>query len=272
MSIKSNIKSLNVQHNKDEFYVTYGINDKSMISRIVMNQTDHVRKRLTWDGHMWRASSMLPSDLCDGEKNKDSFLRLSNVKAPEATISWVNASMKLGECKNKCMKNCSCTAYANAEIRKGSGCAIWVGDLLDIRIMPNAGQDLYIRLAVAETEILARFKGVKNENQQGFELPLFDFATTTYATNHFSNHNKLGEGGFGPVYRGTLPDGREIVVKRLLQKSRQGLKEFKNEVMLCAKLQHRNLVKVLGCCIQDNEKLLLYEYMANKSLDFFLFG
>ncbi|KAH9754787.1 cysteine-rich receptor-like protein kinase 10 [Citrus sinensis] len=91
------------------------------------------------------------------------------------------------------------------------------------------------------------------------------------ATNHFSRENKLGEGGFGPVYKGILADGKEIAVKRLSRSSGQGLQEFKNEVTLIAKLQHKNLVRLLGCCLDGNELLLIYEYMPNKSLDLFLF-
>ncbi|KAG5020579.1 hypothetical protein JHK87_016434 [Glycine soja] len=93
----------------------------------------------------------------------------------------------------------------------------------------------------------------------------------TKATRNFSSENKLGEGGFGPVYKGTLIDGKEIAVKRLSKKSVQGLDEFKNEVALIAKLQHRNLVKLLGCCIEGEEKMLIYEYMPNQSLDYFVF-
>ncbi|PNT75966.1 hypothetical protein BRADI_1g42458v3 [Brachypodium distachyon] len=103
------------------------------------------------------------------------------------------------------------------------------------------------------------------------DLPLMDLALIHDATTNFSDANKLGEGGFGPVYRGVLPSGTEIAVKRLSTRSRQGTIEFENEVELIAKLQHRNLVRLMGWCSQHDEKLLVYEYLPNRSLDAFLF-
>lgn len=111
-----------------------------------------------------------------------------------------------------------------------------------------------------------------NESQKDdLELPLFNLSEIAKATHNFSFNNKLGEGGYGPVYKGILPDGKEVAVKRLSKTSIQGLDEFKNEVICISKLQHRNLVKLLGCCIQGDEKMLIYEYMPKKSLDYFIF-
>ncbi|KAK4258922.1 hypothetical protein QN277_005317 [Acacia crassicarpa] len=100
----------------------------------------------------------------------------------------------------------------------------------------------------------------------------FNFATIESATDKFSIENRIGKGGFGEVYMGVLSDGSKIAVKRLSENSSQGLIEFKNEVILIAKLQHRNLVALLGFCLKDQEKILVYEYVPNKSLDYLLFG
>ncbi|GMN48027.1 hypothetical protein TIFTF001_017195 [Ficus carica] len=113
--------------------------------------------------------------------------------------------------------------------------------------------------------------GFEQEDEEGIDVPFFNFESIVAATDDFSDANKLGQGGYGPVYKGILSGGQEIAVKRLSSVSGQGLQEFKNEVVLIAKLQHRNLVRLRGYCIKGEEKILLYEYMPNKSLDSFIF-
>ncbi|KAG0487104.1 hypothetical protein HPP92_009199 [Vanilla planifolia] len=108
-----------------------------------------------------------------------------------------------------------------------------------------------------------------NNGKRGSKM--FSFDAVAAATENFSESNFLGAGGFGPVYKGELPGGQEIAVKRLSQTSGQGIEQFKNEVTLITKLQHRNLVRLLGFCTHREDKMLIYEYMRNKSLDAFLF-
>ncbi|XP_073227044.1 uncharacterized protein [Cicer arietinum] len=113
--------------------------------------------------------------------------------------------------------------------------------------------------------------GEEDLNGNDSDLIVFSYLTLKVATNNFSKENKLGEGGFGVVYKGKLRKGQEIAVKRLSKTSKQGLEEFKNEIALTARLQHVNLVRLLGYCTKKYEKLLIYEYLPNKSLDHFLF-
>ncbi|KAK6132741.1 hypothetical protein DH2020_033546 [Rehmannia glutinosa] len=254
--------------------------------------------RADWSNGCVRRSNLS----CQG----DVFLRYSGIKLPDATYSWYNTSMSLEECRTECLRNCSCTAYAQLDRSKGNGCLIWFDDLVDIRSLSTDGQDIYIRMASSEAGStrknrdiliasltsamgailigLSLFLCIRNarkmkkeetfngSHDKDSELPSFHLSVILKATDHFSIINKLGEGGFGPVYKGTLEEGQEIAVKRLSKDSMQGLHEFKNEVIFIAKLQHRNLVRLLGCCIQGEENLLIYEFMPNKSLDVILFG
>ncbi|EES17896.1 cysteine-rich receptor-like protein kinase 10 [Sorghum bicolor] len=109
------------------------------------------------------------------------------------------------------------------------------------------------------------------DNIQSIDSLLLDLSTLRSATENFAESSKLGEGGFGAVYKGVLPDGLEIAVKRLSLGSRQGVEELKTELVLVAKLQHKNLVRLVGVCLEEQEKILVYEYMPNRSLDTILF-
>ncbi|XP_056172875.1 G-type lectin S-receptor-like serine/threonine-protein kinase At4g27290 isoform X2 [Syzygium oleosum] len=236
----------------------------------------------------------------------EGFFKLSRVKLPDLVDYSLNESMSLEECKVECLKNCSCTAFANSDIRGGgSGCLMWFAELIDVSDFEDASyeQDLHIRLSASELDSFRdtakkrklvittvasaisgllllgialgitiwkrgmKIGGLRNE----IDLPLFDLDTITAATNNFSPRNLIGAGGFGSVYKGNLSTDQEIAVKRLSKDSGQGLEEFRNEVALIAKLQHRNLVSLLGCCIDRDERMLIYEYMPNKSLNNFIF-
>ncbi|XP_060199268.1 G-type lectin S-receptor-like serine/threonine-protein kinase At4g27290 isoform X2 [Lycium barbarum] len=208
-------------------------------------------------------------------KKEHVFLKYSGIKLPDTKHSQYNKTMTLEGCKQVCSRNCSCTAYSSLDISNGEkGCLFWFGELIDIKKLAERGQDIYIRMDSSEQGLILflyrRKKKKKLKHKEDFELPLFQLSTITKATNNFSVNNKIGEGGFGPVYKGVL-EGQEIAVKRLSRSSMQGLDEFKNEVIYIAKLQHRNLVRLLGGCIQEEEKMLIYEYMPNKSLNSYIF-
>ncbi|KAK1402842.1 Receptor-like serine/threonine-protein kinase [Heracleum sosnowskyi] len=286
--------------------------EKSPICQCLDGFEPKVRKK--WEVADWSSGCVrkVQMSCTDG----DGFVLHPGLKLPDTQHSWFDRNMSLDECKRVCLKNCSCTAYANTDIRgSGSGCLLWFDELIDIRKFNENGQDLYVRRASSKfrASVLAKKKKIKvryitipiltatmilgvslwliwkkkqrlqvtrlnfeNNGRNGdidedLELPLFELRTLANATNGFSTNSKLGEGGFGPVYKGMLDDGKEIAVKRLSKESRQGVKEFKNEVLCIAQLQHRNLVKLLGCCIQEGERILVYEYMPNKSLDSFIF-
>ncbi|XP_074332601.1 G-type lectin S-receptor-like serine/threonine-protein kinase At4g27290 [Apium graveolens] len=268
-----------------------------------------------WKAADWSDGCIHRTSLVCG--TKEGFVKYSGVKLPDTHHTWYDLTINLQECKRLCIKNCSCTAYANADvIRGGHGCLLWFSDLTDIREYAEDGRDIYVRMPSSElvkswsagvkrkTEVILitvmsivvllgiilrtvfkKRKSLEQENleismesvaltkveDEDLQLPLFEFEIVANATSNFSNNNKLGEGGFGLVYKGTLDDGQEIAVKRLSRDSSQGLDEFKNEVSCIAKLQHRNLVTLYGCCTEKGEKILIYEYMANKSLDLFIF-
>ncbi|CAL5344790.1 unnamed protein product [Camellia sinensis] len=264
-----------------------------------------------WAGGCVRKTELLcekntSSLASSGKAHNDGFWKLSSMKLPDHH-EYLYTKDSSG-CQQWCFSNCSCVAYAYVT---GIHCMVWSGGLVDIQQFPlAAGNDLFLRLSYLELGkdkknkkfiiIFATISGVvllgafmygmhrwranqrvKRENMRKdfkivdsmdtSELPIIDFDKILVATDNFSTTKKLGEGGFGLVCKGRLEDGYQVAVKRLSRHSGQGVEEFKNEIVLISKLQHRNLGRLLGCSIEGEEKLLVYEYMTNKSLGTFLF-
>ncbi|KAG5233498.1 G-type lectin S-receptor serine/threonine-protein kinase [Salix suchowensis] len=253
---------------------------------------------------------------CDKD---DGFVKLVNIKLPDH--SYILGNMSAHDCESRCLRNCSCTAYAYLNTSEGTSgkCLNWYGDLMDL-VQDFVGSDLYIRLhdrdLVENVKKSAKFTRKKTHpiiiavaavsigllgvlcgyfiwrqscgkqeriektctgmstsfeiGKSETELNIFSFNQIVAVTNDFCEENKLGEGGFGPVYKGNLMN-QEVAIKRLSRKSGQGFEEFMNELKLIAKLQHTNLVRLLGCCVEGEEKMLVYEYLPNRSLDKFLY-
>ncbi|XP_042463302.1 G-type lectin S-receptor-like serine/threonine-protein kinase B120 isoform X1 [Zingiber officinale] len=241
--------------------------------------------------------------------SSNQFRKEPSVKVPDTENATSRGKISLEACNKLCLDDCSCVAYA--VINGPYGCITWRGDLLDLRSFPDGGDDLYIRLQESSTSnrkelmlaivvilvllgifllcfvgVLVRkwrnrastcrlqlqFPNMEKGSISALDvLPSYDLHTIKIATNDFSEENKLGEGGFGAVYKGQLDDGQKIAVKKLSRYSSQGPNEFLNELSVIAKLQHTNLVRLLGYCIEGDERIMILEYMENKSLDAFIY-
>ncbi|EYU43089.1 hypothetical protein MIMGU_mgv1a002648mg [Erythranthe guttata] len=230
------------------------------------------------------------------QNQTDKFIKLTLAR-PGGQVLPFDQAQKRADCQKECLDNCKCEAYwytARNITDRDTGkpaakCWIWTAQLENLHGDYTDNNKLYLSLRVpssavenrGRTDRLMLFSNeserqvndlMMHENNQGsIDVPFYNLDVILSATDNFSDANMLGRGGFGPVYKGKFPGGSEIAVKRLSSFSGQGIEEFRNEVILIAKLQHRNLVRLLGYCITEKEKILLYEYMPNRSLDAFIF-
>ncbi|XP_047160878.1 G-type lectin S-receptor-like serine/threonine-protein kinase At2g19130 [Vigna umbellata] len=243
-----------------------------------------------------RRTKLQCENLNPSKGDKDRFLAILNMALPKHAQSV--GSGKAGECESTCLNNCSCTAYAY----NSRGCFIWIGNLLNLQQLSlddSSGETLYLKLAASEFHddksskgtvigvavgldvgigvllaILLFFVIRRRKRMVGIGKPVegtlvaFGYRDLQNATRNFSE--KLGRGGFGSVFKGTLGDSSVVAVKKLESIS-QGEKQFRTEVSTIGTVQHVNLVRLRGFCSEGAKKLLVYDYMPNGSLDFHLF-
>lgn len=252
------------------------------------------KSRSEWDTKVYSGGCSRSKELQCGS---DKFMEVPSVSLSEDT-KYVGEAGNLSACASVCLSNCSCTAYS---FSGDDGCSIWIGDLLNLHQLEpgrGSGQDktLYVRLAASEfvgsrkrkllviieavagSVCLLLFLGVtalvlilgQRRGVRAVEgsLTAFGYRDLQSATKNFSE--KLGEGGFGSVFKGVLPDSTVVAVKKL-ESIGQGEKQFRTEASTIGTIQHVNLVRLRGFCSQGAKKLLVYDYMSNGSLDSLLF-
>ncbi|WOG98734.1 hypothetical protein DCAR_0418079 [Daucus carota subsp. sativus] len=232
---------------------------------------------------------------CGVGGEEDTFL---SIKATRFSFQDTGDSLSLDvesdkECKSACLRNCSCTAY----VFDGDKCVVWIGEVYNLQqlgpddkrggvfrvrikksgkgskisvwIVVGAVGGFFAFLGMVTVAILQLRKWkVGKYNGSAGDLVLFKYKDIKKSTKDFSE--KLGEGGFGAVFRGSLPDSRAIAVKRL-KNSKQGEKQFRAEVSTIGQIQHINLVRLQGFCIEGEKRLLVFDYMKNGSLENHLF-
>jgi len=226
--------------------------------------------------------------------HEDRFLQIPSMILPVQPQSVGVGSAT--ECESTCLNNCSCTAYAY----DGNNCSFWVGDLLNLEQLSGDdpyGRTLYLKLAASEFSrkknnkgmivgavagpvagvaillglfiiLMRRKRAVGTGKAVEGSLVAFGYRDLQNATKNFSD--KLGRGGFGSVFKGTLSDLTVIAVKKLESIS-QGEKQFRTEVSTIGTVNHVNLVRLRGFCSEGTRKLLVYDYMPNGSLESYLF-
>ncbi|KAM3383007.1 G-type lectin S-receptor-like serine/threonine-protein kinase [Capsicum galapagoense] len=296
---------------EDEKYVTYSVNETRTLSRYAIDSFGFIKERgaagpfrVCFDKPS--PGCVTTESIGSSTRNNSWFERRSNSVSGNR-FRFGNNNMSLFDCKRQCENNCSCAAF-DSITATGTGRLIsnnasilsslnqsdvfildavrairwwrWLIAAIGLTLLLGLSSLcslLYVKGKAKATALLLlnqatnRSKQRKIDKKMSHEVQLYSLESLEIATDNFSPGNKLGEGGFGPVYKGKLPDGQEVAIKRLSTSSGQGLLEFKNEILLIAKLQHNNLVRLLGYCTQREELILVYEYMHNKSLDFFLF-
>ncbi|KAG6520628.1 G-type lectin S-receptor-like serine/threonine-protein kinase At2g19130 [Zingiber officinale] len=231
---------------------------------------------------------------CSGQNNseEDGFFKMENVRLPDNSLSLAMLGSSQ-DCEQACLSNCSCNAYSFSS----TGCFVWHGELLNLQEELNeldAGI-LYLRLAASELQISEnnkkrmvahislgvvaavvclfmiggfvwkreRRRAIQNSKVVQNSLVSFMYDELRIATKNFSV--ELGGGGFGSVFKGSLPGSIDIAVKKL-EGLYQGEKQFRAEVSILGVIQHVNLIRLIGFCAQGTKKLLVYEFMPCGSL------
>nr|KAJ0216491.1 hypothetical protein LSAT_V11C300118280 [Lactuca sativa] len=250
------------------------------------------RSESDWNQSDFSSGCVRKTDLqCGRNMEKQDFLKIRVKNLPPNNSVAVGSA---GECRTTCLNDCLCNAYSFVAAQ----CLVWDGNLLNLSEDDGSGNTIYIKVAskdlprpkksnnlivvvgvvggvvlflVVVLVLIYRKKRVSlsvgKTTMEGL-LVAFVYKDLQIATKNFSD--KLGEGGFGSVFKGVLHDSSIVAVKKLESIS-QGEKQFRSEVSTIGTIQHVNLVRLRGFCAEGKNKLLVYDYMANGSLDTHLF-
>ncbi|KAH8944769.1 hypothetical protein BDL97_12G002000 [Sphagnum fallax] len=250
---------------------TMNLDDNNFNGTLYIGNISSLRRKLTnssIDGHL-QSLNLTKTDISYVDYNSSDIIDVTTTIILENSIYCLETSLQTNGQRCYCMRNCFVIPDTSNNTRKVIIISTIVSGIV-LALVITITTCLFWRSRQRQRYLLLQLH--ERFAQHEVQPTIFGYAELKVATRDFHPTMKLGEGSFGVVYKGIFANGVEVAIKQLFVKTQKNIDEFLNEVVIISGVKHRNLVKLKGCCLRDNKRLLVYEYLENGDLANLLFG